>query len=165
MQHPHLLRAAFTKRLSPLPAGRERRIVSVADIPGQIAGGVELGLAEAVAEPGEAVAAVPDIPVVEAELAQGFDVMQGAAGPHAGHAGVVAVVLEAGATGLGPDGAVHEGAHVRHEVLHRLGFGRERVHVLGLEPVHQLQHVVCLCLCRRGIQRNTQAWTYQQSIR
>ncbi len=124
MQFPLGPGPARSDELIPSPASRPAGvIVRRSDIVGQITGGVPLGLADAAGtEPAEAVAAVDEVPVVRARLAEGLEVVQRGAGPDGRGAAVVGdgVVVVRGAAAVGPDGA---GGHEVRGVGEELGDG------------------------------------------
>lgn len=134
--------------LSPLAAAEEGRVVAVADVVCPVCTGVDFDLRVAIAEVRETVAVVLELPVVEAGLADGLEVVQGAARPDDGD---LAVLLVPRAAVLVPHGALHELVAVLGKLLDGLQLGVEAVDVLGLPPVHHFEDVVGLCLCKREI--------------
>jgi len=123
-----------------------RPVVDLADVVRPVTGLVELGLAVAVAQPGEAVAVVLDVEVVPAQLGQGLDVVQRRAGPQRGHGRVGLVGLVPAAARLGPDRLGHELVLEGDEVVDGRLLGAEAVDVVALVPVDALHHPVGLGL-------------------
>lgn len=129
-----------------LAGGRQRRaVVLLADVVSPVGSVVELGLRVAVSEPGKAVAGIGKVKVVEAELLDGLNVVQGGAGPQGGD-GAVRALLVPRAAGVGPDGAAHVVLLELDKVTDGLLRGRERGNVGGLEAVDELAHPVGLGL-------------------
>lgn len=146
MKLPFRLRPAPGQNLPPLPPARPRTLVSLLDIVPQIATGVELGLTQSVPQESEAVAPVPDLPVVGPQVLERFHVVQGAAGPEAGDT-ASGGDFERGAAGLGPDCAGHEVGGVGEEVGDGGGGGAEGVDAFRLVAVDEFEDMVNLSLC------------------
>ena len=149
------LRPRLREQLSP-PALADGLVVIVfADVVSPIRSIVELGLTIAVAEPGEAVAGVLDVPVLHAQVGHGLEVVQGGARPER-RDGAVGAALVPGAAGVGPHGLLHEVVLVGDKVLDRLLAGGELADVVGLVTVDHFHHIVRLAFCKRGSEKKRQ---------
>lgn len=144
MQLPPRLRPTPTPFLRPPPPALPLPIIPIPDIVPQIAGRIPFGLTYAIAQPGEAVPAVHDVPVVCAWLSHCFEIVERAAGPCRRDTAVDSVVVVRGAAGVAPDGASHECGDVGFEVVDCGGFGGETVDGFGLVAVDEGEDVVGL---------------------
>ena len=93
VQQPSRLTATPRHSLPPSAPACKLGVIAVSDIVTQITGGIEFGLTEAVAEPGEAIAVIADIPVVRPQFSQRLEIVQCASRPQCGDAAADGMVL------------------------------------------------------------------------
>lgn len=121
-----------------------RAVVAVTDIVSPISSWVHFRLGESVAQVGEPISDILEVPIVESRLRHSFEVMNGASSPGDDD---FAVLLVPGAAVLVPDGTFHEFVTVLGEVLDSLELGHEAVDVLGLPAINHFQCIISLRLC------------------
>ena len=155
---------SISPRLEPPPflPTHIRPIVRFSYIPPQVAFPIRLSPTEPITQPLEAIAAVPDIPIISAQVRHGFDVMQAASRPDRqgcrhGQGRLrffgtrptsTPTALVPRATVLSPHGPSQDPGRVRHEIGDRFGFGGEGVDVLRLVAVDESEHVIGLAFNR-----------------
>ena len=78
---PSGLTSALVLHLPPLSPTHEGGVVFIFDVVGQIAGDIHLRLAKSIAQPGKAIAAVLDIPIIPSSLLECFYIVESAPWP------------------------------------------------------------------------------------
>lgn len=160
MQLPRRLRPAFADPLCSLPLARPWPIILIPDIICQVAGGNPLGLTYAISQPQEPIAIVHDLPVVCARFPHCLEIVQRAARPGGWDTTIDLVIVVRGAAAITPDGALHEGSHVRFEVSDGGSFRGHAVDGLCLVAVNEGEDIVGLCFnsYKRGTVRHRRVW-------
>ena len=147
MQLSRWSRAALTDHLIPSPSSRPRAVICISNVIRQVTCGVPLSLADAArTQPVETIAAVNEMPVVKARLAERFKVVQCGAGPGGRSAVGDGVIVQRGTAAISPDGArAHELGGMGEEIVNGGASWGDRVQRWGgLVAVDEVKDVVGL---------------------